>query len=203
MKDNVFFNDIEKAYLSNHYQDVIDIWINYKENYSLSFNEEIDKKILQAIVLSYFKLGKPKESIYYIDKYISFIKNHRDFINVEDLDFYFLVKSSIYSKQKKRVLEYNTLREYIKLGGGDKNLLKSFCEVEEFLYFIYMKFNLYFIYSFIVLIITNNFFRVLLHASINPIIMISIVIVGLLWICANYLSKNLSKTLFKGLMNIF
>jgi len=205
MAESTLFTDIEKAYLSDNYQEVITIWEKHKKNYSVNFETQNDRKILQALVVSYSELNRTEESIYYINKYIHFLKKQKNNLNgySEDIDFYFLAKSSIYSRERKRLYEYKTLHEYIRLGGKNDKLIKSFREVEDFLFQSYRKFNLYFTYVFIGVIILNNIFRFTVQTPINPSIMTLIVVIGLLWIGINYLSKDFSRKLFKILIDAF
>ena len=205
MIESALFTNIEEAYLSDDYQKVLILWERHKRNYSFAFENPYDRKLLQAIVVSYSELNRTKESIYYINKFIHFLKNQKSGLNIysEDVEFYFLAKSSIFSRERKRFDEYKTLREYVMLGGKSNKLIKSLNEVEGFLFQSYRQFNLYFIYVFIGVIILNNVFRFTAHSPINPLIMKSIVVIGLVWIGVNYLSKNFSRKLFKILIDIF
>ncbi|NJM15620.1 MAG: hypothetical protein HC896_09840 [Bacteroidales bacterium] len=118
MIETALFTNIEEAYLSDDYQKVVAVWEQHKQNYSFAFENLQDRKLLQALVVSYSELNRIKESVYYINRYIRFLRAQKGNLNEysDDIDFYFSAKSSIYSKERKWFYEYRTLREYVGLG---------------------------------------------------------------------------------------
>lgn len=204
MAENCLFNDVEKHFFSDDYQAVIAIWEKNKKLYTFSFEDDNDRKILKALVVSYNELNRINESIFYINKFIHFFKKQKIKPNeyYDDMDFFYLSKSSIYVKERKIFCGYKTLKEYIHLGGENGDLIKSFHLLDDLLFQSYRRFNLYFVYVFIGVIILNNILKYASQIQINSIFMISFDVVGLLWIGINCLSQSLSKKIYNKLKSI-
>ncbi len=198
-------NDFESAYFNDEYNQVIQIWENnLKGKFFLSKPQIIDDKILQALMVSYWELGLYKRSIYYADLYIKDQLMNKDG-NTEfrkNLDFAYMLKTTILAKERKIIQYFKTLTLYIKQGGSNNQLLKSYNETEQILFKKFNKINQYYVYFFVAVIILKYVLNAV-NIYISDLAMFFFLLFSLAWIFLTSFSKSLGLKIMHGILKIF
>jgi len=127
MNANSLFCQINQHHEIAEDQLVINLWEENRRE--LDLNEESDQKLCDILSHSYLELGKYKESLFFINKKIDFIRAQKSSgVNVDSfsLDFCSNMKIEIYNRQENIYLKYLTLREYVRLGGENVDLINYY-----------------------------------------------------------------------------
>lgn len=139
------YKKIEDLYFSDKFKEVVAFWEENKRHYQIEKSNQSDNNILEAIATSYYEIKKYNKSLYYINKQLEQLKT----LAISDIEkskkyrYYYLNKINIYNKKNKKILEYKTIWEYVKLFGKDDVFLRFSDALEEYFYTSYIRMNKY------------------------------------------------------------
>ncbi|MDD2965479.1 MAG: hypothetical protein PHU33_16160 [Bacteroidales bacterium] len=173
---------ILNAYRLNQFLVVVE----YYEQLKMEICDIQNEKVLESVVDSYIKLCKFKTALKLLNAVVKNKDLHLHFRALEKaVDYLFLSLASALSSRKLYFSEYFILLWYKQLRGKNKKLLSYLEQIEQILLIRYNVWNNRFNYLFALLIVMNMSLRILWEISINPVLMIWLLIIGLSWIVLN------------------
>jgi hypothetical protein len=195
-------NEIRTAYNLENYETVIDLWeLNKFRNREkkILLNDPI---VLQAIVVSYFKLNRYKESLFHINTFANKIKkdlnNYNSQFEIDYIELMYIAKMSMHSKNKEIMQEYRAMKQYIKLGGDCKKLKIKLDDLEEILFSKFRTANLYYAYIFTGLAAISYILKSVFLLPLSYLLFSTIFSsLSVIWISMSLLSRKVSWHLFK------
>jgi hypothetical protein len=129
-------NLLESLYLDSKNDEIIHIRDKYQDSFLFDESKEEYPQIIEIFSASYIELNMYSEALSLINRHIEFIKNrgYKDEDGMDDLTTFFQFKIIVYQKIKKKRKEYQTIKEYMSLGGTDQNIIENMSEIESIIF---------------------------------------------------------------------
>jgi hypothetical protein len=129
-------NLLESLYLDSKYDDIIHVRDKYQDSFLFDESTEEYPQIIEIFSGSYIQLDMFSEALFFINRHIEFIKNrgYKGEDGMDDLTTFFQFKIIVYQKIKKIRKEYQTIKEYMSLGGTDQNIIENMSEIESIIF---------------------------------------------------------------------
>ncbi len=204
-----FFNTIEKYYFNEDYQSVVNLYEKYARVFRLNYSREYDFKIVEAIATSYREIGKPSNSLSFIDQQINYLSNKKSLNSdeKESLKYNLICKINILGTQGSSLKEYKMINMYFKSTRElNEQLLLGRNNIEEILYQKLLYFNKtlgHIIVFFIILAIICHLVDYQINKTLYCIYNIT-TLIGIIWLLINHYFRVKIKSLFiKSLRIVF
>lgn len=138
---NSLFADIEKCYLENKHDQIINLKNARTDIDFLNTTKPHYFDFAEIFAISYIELNLFQKALVIIDNYLQYlykIGNSAEEYD-DDLTIFFLLKIEIYNRQNSNLKAYKSVLKYVNCGGNDDQILDLIPIYEDALYLKYVQ----------------------------------------------------------------